>query len=141
MLMDLPEKYLTIKRSGITGAGKGLFTKEFIAKGTRIVEYIGSITTWKDVMAQTRFNGYVYYIKRNIVIDAKPYKKTFGRYANDANGITKIKNVKNNSRYIIEGTKVFIEAFKNINAGDEIFVSYGKEYWDTVRYNKRLGYT
>ena len=139
--MDLPEKYLTIKRSGITGAGKGLFTKEFIAKGTKIVEYAGSITTWKDVMAQTQFNGYVYYIKRNIVIDAKPYKKTFGRYANDANGITKIKNVKNNSRYIIEGTKVFIEAFKNINAGDEIFVSYGKEYWDTVRYNKRLGYT
>jgi SET domain-containing protein len=138
--MALLEKSLVIKRSKIPGAGKGLFTKQFIAKGTRIVEYKGRATTWKMVEQQKDFNGCVYYIKRDLVIDAKNYKKTFGRYANDANGISKLKRMTNNSRYIIDGKRVFIEATKDIDAGSEIFVSYGKEYWDVVRYNKRLGY-
>jgi len=138
--MALLEKSLVIKRSTIPGAGKGLFTKQFIAKGARIVEYKGRTTTWKMVEQQKEFNAYVYYIKRDLVIDAKNYTKTFGRYANDANGISKLKRMTNNSRYIIDGKRVFIEATKDIDAGSEIFVSYGKEYWDVVRYNKRLGY-
>ena len=133
------EKNLFIKRSKIPGAGKGLFTKQPIAKGTRIVQYKGKSTTWKAVQ-QEDFNGYVFYIKRGLVIDAKNYIKAFGRYANDAGGISRLKKITNNSRYVVDGEKVFIEALKDINAGDEILVSYGKEYWDTVRYNKRLGY-
>ena len=138
--MPLLEKYLVIKRSKIPGAGKGLFTKQFIAKGERIVQYKGKTTTWKNVLADVAaFNGYVYYIKRNLVIDAKNYKTTFGRYANDANGISRIKKLNNNCKYVIDGKKVFIEATKDIYAGSEILVAYGKEYWDAVRYNKRLG--
>ena len=138
--MPLLEKYLVIKRSKIPGAGKGLFTKQFIAKGERIVQYKGKPTTWKNILADAAaFNGYVYYINRNLVIDAKNYKTTFGRYANDANGISRIKKLNNNSKYVIDGKKVFIEATKDINAGTEILVAYGKEYWDAVRYNNRLG--
>ena len=138
--MPLLEKYLVIKRSKIPGAGKGLFTKQFIAKGERIVQYKGKPTTWKNVLAdEGAFNGYVYYINRNLVIDAKNYTTTFGRYANDANGISRIKKLNNNSKYVIDGKKVFIEAAKDINAGSEILVAYGKEYWDAVRYNNRLG--
>jgi uncharacterized protein len=37
--MALLEKQLFIKISIIPGAGKGLFTRKPIAKGTRIVEY------------------------------------------------------------------------------------------------------
>jgi len=138
--MALLEKSLVIKRSTIPGAGKGLFTKQFIAKGTRIVEYKGHATTWKLAQQQKNFNGYVYFIKDELVIDAKNYYTTFGRYANDANGISKLKKTINNSCYVIDGKRVFIEATKNIDAGNEILVSYGKEYWDVVRYNKRLGY-
>jgi len=138
--MALLEKFLVIKRSTIPGAGKGLFSKQFIAKGTRIVEYKGRSTTWKLAQQQKDFNGYVYYIKDKLVIDAKNYKKAFGRYANDANGISKLKKTTNNSRYVVDGKKVFIEATKNIDAGGEILVSYGKEYWDVIQYNKRLGY-
>ncbi len=136
--MPLLEKHLVIKRSKIPGAGKGLFTKQFISKGTRIVKYKGKITTWKAVQQQAAFNGYVYYITRNLVVDAKNYKKTFGRYANDAKGIIKLKKLSNNSRYVIDNKKVFIEAIKDIDAGSEILVAYGKEYWDVVRYNNRL---
>ena len=137
--MPLLEKHLVIKRSKIPGAGKGLFTKKFIEKGTRIVQYKGKLTVWKAIQQQ-QFNGYVYYIKRNLVIDARNYTKTFGRYANDAKDIGKLKKLNNNSRYVEDGQKVFIEAIKDINAGEEILVSYGKEYWDAVRYNKRHGF-
>lgn len=137
--MPLLEKYLVVKRSKIPGAGKGLFTKQFIEKDTRIVQYKGKRTTWKAIQQQ-EFNGYVYYIKRDLVIDARNYIKTFGRYANDANGISKLKKLNNNSRYVIDGQSVFIEAIKDINAGEEILVSYGKEYWDAVRYNIKHGF-
>ena len=136
--MPLLEKQLVVKRSKIPGAGKGLFTKEFIAKGTRIVQYKGKTTTWKIVQQQKDFNGYVYYIKRDLVIDAKNYKTTYGRYANDAKGLGKLKDVTNNCSYVIDGKKVFIEAVKDIKAGEEILVSYGKEYWDVVKYNMKL---
>src|SRR5262245_18259030 len=137
--MALCERYLVIKKSTIPGAGKCLFTKEFIAKGTRIVEYKGIKTTWKEVLLQQDVNGIVYYVKSSLVIDAKNSVKTFGRFANDARGIFKLKTLKNNSSYVIDGDRVFIEAIKDIAAGDEILVSYGREYWDVVRYNKRNG--
>ena len=47
--MTLREKHLLVKRSTIPDAGKGLFTKIFIPKGVRIVEYKGSISTWEAV--------------------------------------------------------------------------------------------
>lgn len=136
--MTLLEKQLVVKRSNIPGAGKGLFTKEFIPKGTRILEYKGRITTWKDVLNGKRFNGYVYYVNRNHVIDAMLRLKSLGRYANDASGITKIKGLTNNSIYVQEGKKVFIEAKKNIPAQTEILVAYGKEYWQVINDNKKI---
>jgi SET domain-containing protein len=138
--MALLEKQLVVKRSRIPGAGKGLFTKKPIPKRTRIVEYKGKMTTWKDVDIDEGRNGYIYYINRNHVIDAKPYIKTLGRYANDANGMVKVKGLANNSRYVADlGTmKVYIESVKDIPAGDEILVQYGKEYWDVIKRNIRI---
>lgn len=139
--MALLEKQLVIKRSILPAAGKGLFTKKPIAKGTRIVEYKGKITTWKEVDDDNGKNGYIYYINRNHVIDAKPFSKTFGRYANDANGLKKLRLVKNNARYVIDNLRVYIEAVKDIPAGGEILVRYGKEYWDIIRHNIKLDKT
>ena len=34
--------------------------------------------------------------------------------------------------------KVYIEATKDIPAGSEILVSYGKEYWEVIRHNLKL---
>jgi SET domain-containing protein len=137
-VMALLEKYLFIKRSKIPKAGKGLFTTVDVKKGTFIVEYKGRVTTWRDVQQSKGFNGYMYYIDRNQVIDAKPFKRHLGRYANDANGIVKLKGVRNNSTYKVRDNKVFIKAIKNITAGAEILVSYGKEYWDVIKYNNGL---
>ncbi|HKO82478.1 MAG TPA: SET domain-containing protein [Chitinophagaceae bacterium] len=136
--MALLEKQLVVRRSTIPGSGKGLFTKEFIPKGTRIVEYKGKITTWKEVKHDNGSNGYLYYVTRNHVIDARTYTKALARYANDARGVQKIKGVTNNAVYAEDKLKVYIESTKDIPPGSEILVSYGKEYWDTIRYNKGL---
>lgn len=133
--MALFEKHLYVKKSTLPNAGKGLFTKVFIPKGERIVEYKGKITTWKDVKDDDGKNGYIFYVKRYHVIDALPTKKPLARYANDARGLTRIKGVTNNCDYITDGLKAYIESKKNIEAGSEIFVDYGPDYWKVIREN------
>lgn len=138
IIMALLEKQLYTKRSTVPGSGKGLFTRKMINKGERIVEYKGKVTTWKEVDHKKGNNGYIYYIKPSLVIDAYHHPNALARYANDAKGLSKVKGLKNNSNYIEDGDKVYIEAIKNIPAGSEILVDYGKEYWDIIRYNKKI---
>jgi SET domain-containing protein len=135
--MALLEKQLIVKRSTLPGAGKGLFTKKEIPKGTRIVEYKGKISSWKEADHQNGGNGYIYYVKRYHVIDALPRPKALARYANDAHGMIRAKGISNNSEYVEDGLKVYIQAKKNIPANSEIFVGYGKEYWDVIKEFKR----
>jgi uncharacterized protein len=136
--MALLEKQLFVKTSTIPDSGKGLFTRKFIPKGTRIVEYKGKISSWKDVKDEDGKNGYIFYINRNHVINALPVKSALARYANDARGLVRIKGVTNNCDYISDGLKAFIESKKDIPAGSEIFVDYGKDYWKVIRENMKL---
>lgn len=131
-------KTLFIDKSTIPGAGKGLFTREAIKKGTRIIEYKGRIRTWKEVNEGTVFNAYIFYINDELVIDGKTYKKSLARYANDAKGLAKQKDIVNNTEYTAEDGKVYIDAIKNIPAGGEILVAYGKDYWDVIKENMKL---
>jgi uncharacterized protein len=136
--MALLEKYLVVKKSGLPNAGMGLFTKTPIAKGTRIVEYKGKVTKWKDVKDEDGKNGYIFFVNRNYVIDALPTKKALARYANDARGLVRIKGVVNNCDYVTDGKTPYIESKRDIPAGAEIFVDYGKDYWKIIRENIRL---
>jgi hypothetical protein len=126
-------KKFTTRRSLLPGAGKGLFTNIFIGKGAKIAEYKGKIIIWNEVKAGDQ---YIYYVKRDHVIDAK-ISRAFARYANDAKGLHRVKGLTNNSQYVEEGKKVFIEAIKDIPAGSEILVAYGREYWDAIRFNRK----
>jgi uncharacterized protein len=134
----LLEKQLYVKKSGIPNSGMGLFTKKAIPKGTKIVEYKGRKSAWKDVKDEDGKNGYIFYINRNHVIDALPHKSALARYANDARGLVKIPGIKNNADYVIDGLKAYIESKKPIEAGQEIFVDYGKDYWKVIRENIKL---
>jgi SET domain-containing protein len=137
--MALLEKQLYVKNSTLPNVGKGLFTKKFIPKGTRIVEYQGEQLTWKEVekMADDR-NGYVFYFTAKYVLDAWNYKKAHARYINDAKGITRVPGITNNTEFVIEQKRCFVEATKDIPAFTELFVGYGAEYWQAIRYNIRL---
>ncbi|MCW3119647.1 MAG: hypothetical protein JWM28_3729 [Chitinophagaceae bacterium] len=130
--MRIRKSQLEVKRSRIPGAGEGLFTKVFIPRGTRICEYKGTVTNWKDISHENGKNRYILYVNRNHVIDAEPHPESVARYANDARGKVKIKGLKNNSIYRQIGLRIYIAAYKNIPAGSEILVGYGKEYWDTI---------
>jgi len=136
--MALLEKQLFVKTSTIPNSGKGLFTRKFIPKGTKIVEYKGKISTWKDVKDEDGKNGYIFYVNRNHVINALPTKQHLARYANDARGLQKVKGVVNSCDYVTKGLKAFIESKKDIPAGSEIFVDYGKDYWKVIRENMKL---
>jgi SET domain-containing protein len=136
--MALLEKQLYVKPSALPNSGKGLYTRKFIPKGTRIVEYKGRISSWKDVKDEDGKNGYIFYVTRNHVINALPTKSALARYANDARGLSKIKGMTNNCDYITDGLKAYIESKKDIPAGAEILVDYGKDYWKVIRENMKL---
>jgi SET domain-containing protein len=135
LFMPLLEKHLVVKRSTLKGAGKGLFTMKDIPRGTKIVEYKGKITRWKEVDDRDGLNAYIYYVNRDHVIDARTTKEALARYANDAKGLLRVDGVTNNCTYIIEGVKVYIKAMRHIPAGSELLVGYGKEYWDIIKEN------
>jgi uncharacterized protein len=136
--MALLEDQLVVKRSSLPGAGKGLFTRKFIAKGALIVEYKGRVTTWKEIKDRDYNNGYIFYVKRDRVINAAPYKAAVARFANDARGIVRVKGISNNAYYNAQNSRVYITATKDIPARSEIFVDYGKEYWDAIRHNRKI---
>lgn len=136
--MAFLSRQLYIRTSSIPDSGKGLFTKKLIPKGTRIIEYKGKLTSWKEVDHRNWTNGYIFYISRKRVVDASTYLKAQGRYANDARGLTRVKGLRNNAEYAAEGGRVYIDATRDIPAGAEILVDYGKEYWDVIRYNQKI---
>ena len=129
------EKDLLVKRSTLPDSGKGLFTRVFIPKGTRILEYKGKITTWAKANHDDGNNGYIFFVSRNHVIDAHKFKTGMAQYANDAAGLKRVTGIKNNAEYSIEKKKVYVDAVKDIPAGSEIFIAYGKEYWDVIKKN------
>jgi uncharacterized protein len=133
--MAFLSKHLYIRKSSIPAGGRGLFTRRLIRKGSRIIEYKGKVTTWKEVNHRNGANGYIYFINHKHVLDAFTYRKALGRYANDARGMKRKKGLKNNAAYETIGLKVYIDAVEDIPAGTEIFVGYGKEYWDALRHN------
>ena len=124
---------MIIKKSGLPKAGKGLFTKIDIPKGTRIVEYKGRIQPWREVKDEDGINGYLMYINRNVVINGLKAVKTLARYANDAGGLVRLEGIRNNSEFVSEGKRCFIEATRNIKAGEEIFAGYGRKYWALMK--------
>jgi SET domain-containing protein len=137
--MALLDKHLYIKRSSIPGAGKGLFTKRLIQKGMRITEYKGKMVTLKEVEQMTDDrDGYVFHFNNKYCIDAWKTKNSVAHFANDANGIVRVEGVKNNSEYVTENRRCYIEAKRDIQPGSEVLVGYGGDYWSAIRYNVRL---
>ncbi len=128
---------LYIDNSTLKGAGKGLFTDSLIKRGERVVEYTGDIITWKECERRNSnmkdgVGAYYFYISEKKCIDAQNHLDSMARYCNDANGFTKIPGLKNNARFEIIRGRVYIIASRNLKPNDEIFVAYGREYWDAL---------
>lgn len=126
---------LVVRKSGLPGAGKGLFAKDGFIQGQLIIEYKGARTTMKEVRDSGIISHYIYCVNRNYVIDANDYPESLGRYANDADGLSTYNGITNNAKFILLNKKVYLQAVRNIAPGAEILVAYGKAYWDTIRTN------
>lgn len=128
---------LYVKKSKIPKSGKGLFTTHDIKKGDVVVEYEGEKLTWKECLkrneAQKGKGGYYFYVNAKNCVDAQYTLDALARYANDAAGFSRVPGVRNNSKYEVIKSKPYIVATRNIPAGSEILVAYGKEYWDAMK--------
>jgi SET domain-containing protein len=127
---------LLVKESTLPNCGKGLFTKVDIKKGALIVEYQGEKITWAEGLKRNEHHEfqspYLFYISAKNCIDAEYTLDALARYANDAKGHTRIKGLNNNAEYAIIKRIPYIMATRNIKAGEEIFVSYGDDYWKAM---------
>jgi uncharacterized protein len=128
---------LSIKKSQIPSAGKGLWAEKNFKRNEVIVKYEGEVISWKECerrnQAQDGFGDYYLYISKNKCIDAQYTTWAPGRYANDASGLRRIVGLRNNARYEIIKGEAVIKASRNIKSGEEIFVSYGRGYWNTMK--------
>jgi len=135
--MSLLNPFLKVKRSTLPGCGKGLFTKIFIPKGVIITEHTGKISSFKDVDYEGN-NPYIFYVTSKHVIDSRNHLDSMARFANDAKGPERITGFVNNAEFVVIEKRVFIAAKKDILPNEEIFVGYGKEYWDVMKQNLNI---
>jgi SET domain-containing protein len=134
-------KDLEVKESTIPNSGKGLFTLVDIPRYKQIVEYAGkeiSREKIKELKSKGKFNGvrsdYLIELSDGRIVDVYN-SKSVAKYANDA----EFGGGKNNSKIQeYEDGKIWLVSTKKIKAGEEIFCSYGPEYWESWKKEQNL---
>lgn len=134
------ESQLKIAPSTIPNAGNGLFTKVKLTKGETICYYTGYR---HDYQSQKRLkdrtyvlklqNGYPTHNRRNDgFVDALPCPEVLARYINDPR-LEERCNVKFEH---VQQTDIWycpVVALRDVEVGEELFVSYGPRYWEESR--------
>lgn len=124
-------KGLTLKPSGLSGGGVGLFTLKDLKKNDTVANYTGKLMPKPDWIKNK--SDYAVQISKDYVINARNTQTALGRYANDCKPADRKANKcsGNNARITVSPVKktAYLKAIKNIKAGSEIFVSYGKSFW------------
>ncbi|HRG01960.1 MAG: SET domain-containing protein-lysine N-methyltransferase [Bacteroidia bacterium] len=135
---DYIEKNLEIKKSQIPGAGKGLYTKIAIERETIISEFTGEKISHTIALARfiLKESHSLLYLNQKYSIDSLKDENCLSSYINDANGLVKVSNLHNNVMLVVSRGRLFVIAKRKIKAGEELFLSYGKGYWKTVKHYK-----
>lgn len=123
-------EYLFIKPSQIPNAGNGLYTAIDIFKNEIISIFKGEIISTFEAEKRVNKGEDRYFINLldSNIMDSM-HTQCYAKYANDAKGVVN-NTFKNNAKITLDSDdNVCIMATKNINAGDEVFCSYGKAYW------------
>lgn len=111
---------IEIRDSNIKQAGQGVFALEDIPENTLIDNYLG---TYQSIPT----SRYYFYIKEGVGIDAGNYPRCYMGMINDSFKSTFVINCK----FIIdeETNKVSVWSNRKIECGEELFISYGEDYW------------
>lgn len=119
-----------IKKSTIEGAGLGLFARRAFKTEDVIATYTGDlIPTGAGWDREDGFEGsqYVLELSEQVAVDAARTNTGDGRMMNDPRGTGQRANVRFCAN---QRTKtVTMRATRNIKAGDEFLVSYGRGFW------------
>jgi SET domain-containing protein len=117
-----PNPYLEVRESAIQG--KGAFALRNIRKGTRLIEYLGQRISWRtadkryDDEKMSRHHTFLFTIDDRTCIDAAVN-------GNDARFLNH--SCDGNCEAITDRRRIFIEARKNIKAGEELLYDYQYE--------------
>lgn len=106
-------------RVGRSSAGLGLFATRDFKKGDRIIEYVGRVISKEE--EYTSRSRYLFEVNSRKTIDGTERTNT-ARYINHS--------CRPNCEPEIVKGRIFIDAIKNITAGEELTYNYGKEYFD-----------
>lgn len=133
--IDLPEvDYLYAQPSQIPNAGNGLFTSIDIESGEIISKFVGEVISDEEAKKRADLgdDDYFMMLPTGETLDCKR-TECFAKFANDAEGIPS--GFKNNAIITMDDyDNVVLAADRDIRAGEEIFVGYGKRYWQRNKY-------
>ena len=101
-----------------SAAGLGLYAEEKIPRRARIIEYFGEVIP--DAEADIRLGKYLFELGNGNTIDGTT-RQNVARYINHS--------CKPNCEAILDGKRVFINAMRAIEPGDELSYDYGKDYF------------
>jgi SET domain-containing protein len=99
--------------------GLGLFASRPIAKGRRIIQYVGPVLTSEEV--EQRRGRYFFSLDEEYAIDGGARSNT-ARYINHS--------CRPNAEAWIEGKRIWIWSKRAIEPGEQITINYGKQYFD-----------
>ena len=123
---------LQVKKSGIQGAGQGLFfvgtkDKDKLKKGERVTYYSG-----KEIVREPIEGDYVMRVSSKQYLDGEHKQNHVGRYINSSKGSRKRPNVKFSGTTQIRNQmgrpSIPIIATRTIKKGDELLANYGRSY-------------
>ena len=134
------EKNLQIKKSSIPGSGMGLFTSIDIKKNTVITEFYGEKISHTIAAARSILNksNSILCYNKTYCIDSTIDKNCLATFMNDANGVIKKTEIKNNVYMLVANGRIYVIAKRSIKCGEELFMSYGTNYWKGMKHNKLL---
>lgn len=120
-----PNPYLELRSSAIQGTGA--FATRNIRKGTRIIEYTGQRISWRtadkryDDDKMNRHHTFLFTVDDKIVIDGAVQGNEARFINHSCNG---------NCEAVTDRRRIFIEARRNIKAGEELLYDYQYERTD-----------
>jgi uncharacterized protein len=118
--MSTSGRRLQVRRSGVHG--KGVFALRALRAGETLIEYRGEMINWKEALRRHPHDPkdpnhtFYFHIDEDHVIDAK-HGGNAARWINHS--------CEPNCRAEQRGLQVFIEAQRDIAAGEELFYDYG----------------
>jgi SET domain-containing protein len=119
---------LDIKPSNIKNSGNGLFSLQNIPNETMIGYYVGDILSGNN-----KVTDYSFQISKKYFIDAKEFPRCYIAMINDAKNSQFVNNCEFRiiEKKIKKNNKICLYSIKDIKRSDELFASYGDEYWTT----------